>query len=88
MQIYPYYIAVQYDAGILRKIQFGVRGGRKFKTWSDCAEAIRNRYDQFPVLLKNTQILILEYSDQYQSKIIDVCQKDKWTSVAAPIKLM
>lgn len=87
MQIYPYYIAVQYDAGILRKIKFGVQDGCKFKTWSDCAEAIRHRYNKFPEL-KDVQILILEYSDQYQSKIIDVCQGDTWTSIAAPIKLM
>ena len=87
MQIYPYYIAVQYDAGILRKIRFGVQDGRKFKTWSDCAEAIRHRYDKIPES-KDIQILILEYSDQYQSKIIDICHGDEWTSVTAPIKLM
>ena len=41
MTNYPYYIATRYNAGILNKIEFGVRKGRKFKTWSDCAEAIR-----------------------------------------------
>lgn len=84
---YPYYIAVSYDAGILRKIRFGTSDGKKFKTWSDCAEAIRRRYANFPST-KNQQILILEYSGQYESKIIEICQGDNWISVEAPIKLM
>ena len=84
---YPYYIAAIYDAGILKKIRFGIRNGKKFKTWSDCAEAIRRRYSNYPHL-KNQQILILEYSDQYQSKIVEVCQGDNWNSITAPDKLM
>lgn len=87
MTNYPYYIAVHYDAGLLKKIKFGVQNGRKFNTWSDCAEAIRQYQKNFPQL-KDVQILILEYVDQYVSKIIDVCKGDKWTSVGAPIKLM
>lgn len=87
MTNYPYYIAVTYDAGILVKIKFGVQNGKKFKTWSDCAGAIKRRYSNYPHL-KNQQILILEYSDQYQSKILDICKGDEWISVASPIKLI
>ena len=87
MTNYPYYIATRYNAGILNKIEFGVRKGRKFKTWSDCAEAIRQYQKNFPIT-KEQQILILEYSNQYESKIIEICQGDEWISVAAPIKLM
>ena len=87
MTNYPYYIATRYNAGILNKIVFGVRKGRKFKNWSDCAEAIRQYQKNFPIS-KEHQILILEYSNQYESKIIEICQGDKWISVAAPIKLM
>ena len=87
MTNYPYYIAVTYDAGILVKIKFDVQNGRKFKTWSDCAAAIKKRYEKFPDS-KNQQILILEYSDQYQSKIVEVCQGDNWNSISAPDKLM
>ena len=87
MTNYPYYIAVRYNAGILNKIDFGVKNGRKFKTWSDCAEAIRQYQKNFPIA-KEQQILILEYSNQYESKIIEICQGDMWTSVAVPIKLM
>lgn len=91
MTNYPYYIVTRYDAGILNKIAFGVRGGvrggHKFKTWSDCTEAVRRYLKNFPIM-KEQQILILEYSNQYESKIIEICQGDKWTSVAAPIKLM
>lgn len=87
MTNYPYYIATTYDAGILVKIKFGVKDGKKFKTWSDCANAIRRRYKNFPNT-KNQQILILEYSNQYESKIIEICQGDEWNSVASPIKLM
>ena len=87
MTNYPYYIAVRYNAGILNKIDFSVKNGRKFKTWSDCAEAVRLYQTRVPIA-NEQQILILEYSDQYESKIIEICQKDKWTSVAVPIKLM
>lgn len=87
MKKYPYYIAVIYTAGILEKIRFGTSGGKKFKTWSDCANAIRERYKKIPYS-KEQQILILEYTDQYQSKIIGVCQGDDWRSIAAPVKLM
>lgn len=85
--IYPYYNAVSYDAGILKKIRFGTSDGKKFKTCSDCSEAIRRMYKKFPST-KNEQILILEYSGQYKSKIIEICQGDTWISVEAPIKLM
>lgn len=87
MTEYPYYIAVTYDAGLLKKIKFGVQSGRKFKTWSDCAEAIRNRYEKFPDT-KNQQILILEYTNQYESKIIEICHGECWTSLEAPVVLM
>ena len=87
MTNYPYYIAVRYNAGILNKIEFGVKNGRKFKTWSDCAEAVKQYQARHPIA-NDQQILILEYSDQYESKIIEICQGDMWTSVAVPIKLM
>ena len=87
MTNYPYYIAVRYNAGILIKIEFGVKNGRKFKTLFDCAEAVKRYQTRFPIT-DEQQILILEYSDQYESKIIEICQGDRWTSVAAPIKLM
>ena len=87
MTNYPYYIAATYEAGILKTIGFGIYKSKKFKTWSDCAEAIRTRYLTRPHT-KDDQILILEYTSQYQSKIIDVCQGDDWRSVAAPVKLM
>ena len=87
MTNYPYYIAVRYDAGILNKIAFGVKNGRKFKNCSDCADAIKQYCKNF-ARAKEQQILILEYSNQYESKIIDICQGDEWTSVASPIKLI
>ena len=87
MANYPYYIAVRYNAGILIKINFGVKNSRKFKTWTDCAEAVK-QYNARHSIANEQQILILEYSDQYESKIIEICQGDMWTSVAAPIKLM
>ena len=87
MTNYPYYIAVRYDAGLLKKIKFGVQNGRKFDTWSDCAGAVKRYYKNFPQL-KDEQILILEYANQYVSKIMDICKGDEWTSVESPIKLM
>jgi hypothetical protein len=87
MTNYPYYIAVRYDAGLLKKIKFEVQNGRKFDTWSDCAGAIKHYYKKFPHL-KDEQILILEYANQYVSKIMDICKGDKWISIESPIKLM
>ncbi len=87
MTEYPYYIAVTYDAGLLKKIKFGVQSGRKFKTFSDCGEAIRNRYEKFPDT-KNQQILILEYTNQYESKIIEICTGEWWISIEEPVVLM
>lgn len=87
MTEYPYYIAVTYDAGILKKIKFGVQNGRKFKTFSDCANAIHNRYVKFPIT-KNHQILILEYTNQYESKIIEICHGEWWTSLEEPVVLI
>ena len=87
MTNYPYYKAVTYDAGILKKIGFGVQDGKKFKTLSDCADAIKRRYKKLPHTM-NQQILILEYTDQYESKIIEICQGDGWTSVATPVKFL
>jgi len=87
MTNYPYYKAVTYDAGILKKIGFGVQDGKKFNTWYDCAVAIRNRYKKLPQTMKD-QILILEYTNQYESKIIDICHGEVWTSVTNATKLM
>lgn len=87
MTEYPYYIAVTYDAGLLKKIKFGVQSGRKFKTFSNCAGAIKNRYEKFPDT-KNQQILILEYTNQYESKIIEICSGEWWTSIEEPVVLM
>ena len=86
MTQYPYYIAVTYDAGILKKIGFGVQGGKKFKTLSDCTNAIKRRYKGLPQTM-NHQILILEYTNQYESKIIEICQGEIWTSVEKPADL-
>ena len=86
MTNYPYYIAVRYSAGQLIKYQFGVANGKKFKTFSDCANAIRKMYERIPQT-KEEQILILEYTNQYESKIIDVCMGDDWRSIGAPVKL-
>ena len=49
MTNYPYYIAVRYNAGILIKIDFGVKKGRKFNTWSDCAEAVKRYRARFSI---------------------------------------
>jgi len=89
MNEYPYYKAVAYEAGILKKIGFGVKDGKKFKSLSECADAIKRRYKnfqkKFPYITEE-QILILEYTGQYESKIIEICQEDNWISVAEPVK--
>ena len=86
MTNYPYYIAVRYSAGQLIKYQFGVANGKKFKTFSDCANAIRKMYERIPQT-KEEQILILEYTNQYKSKIIEICTGEWWTSLEEPVKL-
>ena len=42
MNTYPYYISAYIDAGILRKIF----NDKKFKTYNDAVNAMKNRYER------------------------------------------
>ena len=83
MTNYPYYILVYFDAGILRK----VFNDKKFKCYNDCI----NAYDK----LKNNpnkknffkrQLIILEYTDQYEGKIVTIFNGYVTHYIANPVK--
>jgi len=76
---YPYYVAVHIDSGQMVKMF----RGKKFKTFLECAEAIRKWSTNHPDIWKDWQIAILEYTDLYQSRIRNI-----WTNgVCTKIKL-
>ena len=76
---YPYFTAVHIDGGLMVKMF----RSKKFKTFLECAEAIRKWSINHPDIWKNWQIAILEYTGLYQSRIRSI-----WTNgVCTKIKL-
>ena len=76
---YPYYIAVHIDGGLMVKMF----RDKKFKTFLECAEAIRKWSTNHQNIWKDWQIAILEYTNTYQSRIRSI-----WTNgVCTKVKL-
>jgi hypothetical protein len=76
---YPYFTAVYIDSGQMVKMF----RDKKFKTFLECAEAIRKRSINHPNIWNDRQIAILEYTNTYQSRIRSI-----WTNgVCTKIKL-
>lgn len=74
MNNYPYYVAAFMDAGVLRKIF----NNKKFKNHNEAVEATKNRYEKFAEFWKKentfytSQIAILEYTAEYQGRIVTI----------------
>lgn len=81
MTNYPYYVLTYYSGGILTKVW----DNKKFKTYTECKEALKKRLENFPVLNKY-QCVILEYTEQYKSKIINVVQNGQGQLFIDPVK--
>ena len=88
-QNYPYYIPVQMDGGILRKLF----SNKKFKTHNDAVEAMTNKYKSLAEitnqnLFLTTQNAILEYTQEYQGRIVSLYTDGEYTFVSIPKILM
>jgi len=88
-QNYPYYIPAQVDGGIFRKLF----NNKKFKTHNDAVEAMTNRYTNLAEITGHnsfltTQNAILEYTNEYQGRIISLYTDGDYTFVKAPQVLM
>lgn len=88
-QNYPYYIPVQMDSGILRKLFTN----KKFKTHNDAVEAMTNRYKNLAEITNHnsfltTQNAILEYTEEYQGRIVSLYTDGEYTFVKIPKILM
>lgn len=85
-QNYPYYVATFMDAGVLRKIF----NDSKFKTYNKCVNATKNRYEQFSKLWggKNpffeVQVAILEYTKEYQGRIVTLFTDGNEVNISTP----
>lgn len=88
-QSYPYYIPVQMDGGILRKLF----NNKKFKTHNDAVEAMTNKYNSLAEITNHnlfltTQNAILEYTQEYQGRIVSLYTDGEYTFVSVPKILM
>lgn len=87
--MYPYYIPVQMDGGILRKLF----SNKKFKSHNEAVEAMTNRYKKLELITNHnsfltTQNAILEYTAEYQGRIISLYTDGEYTFVKTPQVLM
>lgn len=88
MNTYPYYIVVKFDAGILRK----VFNDKKFHSYMQASNAMwalstGNKSKLFNNFLKENQLAILEYTAQYQGKIISICNFGESVVINEPVKM-
>ena len=84
MNNYPYYIVVFFDGGLLKK----VFRDKKFKAYNSAFKAMNSMNPKyFKNFLKNNQVMILEYSAEYQGKIITISNFGELVSVNEPIKI-
>ena len=85
-QNYPYYVATFMDAGVLRKIF----NDTKFKTYNKCVVATKNRYEQYSKFWggKNAfyevQVAILEYTKEYQGRIVTLFTDGNEVKISMP----
>ena len=86
MNIYPYYVSVFMDGGILRKIF----NDKKFKTYNEAVNAMKNKYERLSKIWggKNyffdNQIAILEYTQQYQGRIVTLFTDGNEVEISMP----
>ena len=83
---YPYYVATFMDAGVLHKIF----NDTKFKTYNSCVKATKDRYERFSKLWsgKNpffeVQVAILEYTKEYQGRIVTLFTDGNEVQISTP----
>lgn len=83
MTNYPYYVIAFFDAGILRKIF----GDKKFNCYNDAVNAFdKLNENKFSSNILKRQILFLEYTAEYQGKIITLYTNHVTHYISTPVK--
>lgn len=79
---YPYYVAVKVDAGQLVKVY----RDKKFKSYSKCFETLDYWFTLHQNSFCNGQFAIIEYTSQYDGKIVTIITEAVETHLLTPIK--
>jgi hypothetical protein len=79
---YPYYVAVKVDAGQLVKVY----RDKKFKSYSECYNILNKWFVVHPNPHNNGQYAIIEYTSQYDGKIVTIITKAVETCLLTPMK--
>lgn len=78
---YPYYVAVKVDAGQLVKVY----RDKKFKSYSECYEALNNWSTFHQNTFCNGQFAIVEYTDYMNGKIVTIFTEAVETRLLTPM---
>ena len=81
-QVYPYYVVACIDAGQMVKIFHD----KKFNSYMAAVDAMHKRYESLRKvynrnLMEDAQIVILEYTAQYQGKICTIYSFGKMINI-------
>lgn len=68
MQTYPYYIPAQITSGQMQKLF----RDKKYNTHSDAMRALMAWSKNHPKIFNSNQFVILEYTSQYECKILSI----------------
>lgn len=79
---YPYYVAVKVDAGQLVKVY----KDKKFKSYNDCYDALQRQETHYPKSYSVGQYAIIEYTSQYDGKIITIVTETVENRLLTPLK--
>ena len=85
MTEYPYYVVARIDAGQMVKIF----GDRKFKSYVSAVDAMHKKYERLSKafghsMFELSQIVIIEYTKQYQGKICSMYSFGKFIKIIEP----
>lgn len=78
MQSYPYYTFTQVHAGQMIKMLHG----KKFKSLLECVETLSRWSVKHENIWKSNQFAVLEYTSQYESRIIGVYTNGDYAQVS------
>jgi len=84
-QFYPYYVVARIDAGQMVKIFHD----KKFHSYMEAVDAMHRKYESLRKfynrnLMDDSQIVILEYTTQYQGKICTIYSFNKLIQISDP----
>lgn len=78
---YPYYVAVKVDAGQLVKLY----KNKKFKSYNECYETLNTWFTVYYDSYCNGQYAIIEYTSQYDGKIVTIVTDTVETRLLTPL---